>query len=92
MSNVLVNMRDQKFLLYEQIGIDRLFGFEKYADYSRGVVDIVLSEAEKMAVEVIAPTREEGDREGAQFRDGKAYAPRCFHGPFTSRRQDGSAR
>jgi alkylation response protein AidB-like acyl-CoA dehydrogenase len=82
MSNLLVNTRDQKFLLYEQIGIDRLFGFEKYADYSREVVDMVLSEAEKMAVEVIAPTLEEGDREGAQFRDGKAYAPRCFHGPF----------
>ncbi len=82
MSNLLVNTRDQKFLLYEQIGIDRLFGFEKYADYSKEVVDMVLSEAEKMAVEVIAPTLEEGDREGAQFRDGKAYAPRCFHGPF----------
>ena len=82
MSNLLVNTRDQKFLLYEQIGIDRLFGFEKYADYSREVVDMVLSEAEKMAVEVIAPTLEEGDREGAQFRDGKTYAPRCFHGSF----------
>ncbi|MBN2398195.1 MAG: acyl-CoA dehydrogenase [Deltaproteobacteria bacterium] len=82
MSNLLVNTRDQKFLLYEQIGIDKLFGFEKYADYSREVVDMVLSEAEKMAVEVIAPTLEEGDKEGAQFKDGKAYAPACFHEPF----------
>ena len=82
MSNLLVNTRDQKFLLYEQIGIDKLFGFEKYADYSKEVVDMVLSEAEKMAVEVIAPTLEEGDKEGAQFKDGKAYAPACFHEPF----------
>jgi hypothetical protein len=82
MSNLLVNTRDQKFLLYEQIGIDKLFGFEKYADYSQEVVDMVLSEAEKMAVEVIAPTLEEGDKEGAQFRDGHAYAPACLHEPF----------
>jgi alkylation response protein AidB-like acyl-CoA dehydrogenase len=82
MSNLLVNTRDQKFLLYEQIGIDKIFGFERYADYSREVVDMVLSEAEKMAVEVIAPTLEEGDKEGAQFRDGKAYAPACFHEVF----------
>jgi len=82
MSNLLVNTRDQKFLLYEQIGIDRLYGFEKYADYSQEVVDMVLSEAEKMAVEVIAPTLEEGDKEGAQFKDGKAFAPVCFREPF----------
>ena len=82
MSNLLVNTRDQKFVLYEQIGIDKLYGFEKYADYSQEVVDMVLSEAEKMAVEVIAPTLEEGDKEGAQFKEGKAYAPACMHQPF----------
>ena len=82
MSNLLVNTRDQKFLLYEQIGIDKLFGFKKYADYSREVVDMVLSEAEKMAVDVLAPTLEKGDKEGTHFTDGKAYAPACLHEPF----------
>ena len=82
MGNLLVNTRDQKFLLYEQIGIEKLFGFERFADYSKDVVDMVLAEAEKMAVEVIAPTLEEGDQEGAQFKDGKAYAPKCYHEPF----------
>ena len=32
MGNMLVNTRDQKFLLYEQIGIDRLFETEKYGE------------------------------------------------------------
>ncbi|MCK9275240.1 MAG: acyl-CoA dehydrogenase [Syntrophales bacterium] len=82
MSNLLVNTRDQKFLIYEQIGIEKLFAFDRFADYSQDVVDMVLSEAEKMAVEVIAPTLEEGDKEGAQFKDGKAYAPSCYQEPF----------
>ena len=56
MGNTLVNTRDQKFVLYEQIGIEKLFAAEKYADYSAEVVDMMLSEAEKMAVDVILPT------------------------------------
>ncbi|HET57660.1 MAG TPA: acyl-CoA dehydrogenase [Deltaproteobacteria bacterium] len=82
MSNLLVNTRDQRFLIYEQIGIEKLFGFEKYADYSSDVVDMVLKEAEKMAVEVIAPTLDVGDKEGATFKDGIAHAPSCFHAPY----------
>ncbi len=82
MSNLLVNTKDQEFLLYEQFGIEKLFGFEKYADYSKDVTSMVMSEAEKMAVEVIAPTLEEGDKVGAQFKDGKAYAPECFRIPY----------
>lgn len=82
MSNLLVNTRDQEFLLYEQIGIEKLFGFKKFANFSKDVVDMVRTEAEKMAVGVIAPTLEEGDREGAKFIDGKAYAPACFRDPY----------
>lgn len=82
MSNLLVNTRDQEFLLYEQIGIEKLFGFKKYADFSKDVVDMVRTEAEKLAVGVIAPTLEEGDRVGAQFINGKAYAPACFREPY----------
>jgi alkylation response protein AidB-like acyl-CoA dehydrogenase len=82
MSNLLVNTRDQEFLLYEQIGIEKLFGFKKFTDFSKDVVDMVRAEAERMAVEVIAPTLEEGDRIGAQFIEGKAYAPACFREPY----------
>ena len=33
MGNTLVNMRDQRFILFEQLGIEDLFAAEKYADY-----------------------------------------------------------
>ncbi|MDD5723112.1 MAG: acyl-CoA dehydrogenase [Syntrophales bacterium] len=79
MGNTLVNMRDQRFILFEQLGIEDLFAAEKYADYSQEVVDMMLGEAEKMAVDVILPTYGIGDREGAQFKDGKVTAPSCIH-------------
>ncbi|MHC1623689.1 MAG: acyl-CoA dehydrogenase [Candidatus Methanospirareceae archaeon] len=82
MGNTLVNMRDQRFILFEQLGIDTLFATEKYADYSSDVVDMMLNEAEKMAVDVILPTYDVADREGAQFKDGKVSVPPCFFEPL----------
>ena len=64
MSNTLVNTRDQRFILFEQLGIEALFTAEKYADYSQDLIDMMLNEAEKMAVDVILPTYDVGDKEG----------------------------
>lgn len=79
MSNSLVNTRDQQFLLFEQLGVERLFASEAFADYSQDTVMMMLSEAEKMAVNVIEPAYAEGDREGCTFQDGKVAAPKAFH-------------
>jgi alkylation response protein AidB-like acyl-CoA dehydrogenase len=90
MSNSLVNTRDQRFVLYEQIGIENLFEYDKYADYSMDMVDMVLTEAEKFALEEILPTYEIADKEDpAVFKDGKAHAPKCYHKPFKNLREAG---
>ena len=81
MSNLLVNRRDQEFLLYEQLGIEKLFR-NKFADYAKETVDMMLNEAEKMALEVILPTFEPSDKEGARLEDGVAYAPECFRDAY----------
>jgi alkylation response protein AidB-like acyl-CoA dehydrogenase len=82
MGNLLVNARDQKFVLYEQLGIQRLFSSERHGDYTEEVIDMMLNEAEKMAVELILPTYDVGDREGCTFEDGKVSVPSCFHDVF----------
>ncbi|MDD5170826.1 MAG: acyl-CoA dehydrogenase N-terminal domain-containing protein, partial [Syntrophales bacterium] len=79
MSNLLVNTRDQQFVLFEQLGIEDLFKSEAYKDFSKDDLLMVLSEAEKMAVNVIAPTFKEGDEEGCHFNKGKVTVPKCFH-------------
>jgi len=80
MGNLLVNTRDQRFVLFEQVGIDKLFKIPKYSKFNLELVDMFLKEAEKFAVEVIAPTFKKSDHEDpAYFKDGKAHAPACFH-------------
>jgi alkylation response protein AidB-like acyl-CoA dehydrogenase len=79
MSNLLVNSRDQHFVLYEQLGITKLFNTKKYADYSKDTVDMILTEAEKISLDVLMPTYVPGDKEGAKFKDGKVFVPAGFH-------------
>jgi len=56
MGNLLVNTRDQQFLLFEQFGIEKVFDSEAYGGYSKDDVLMILSEAEKMAVNDVFQT------------------------------------
>jgi hypothetical protein len=71
-------MRDQNFVLFEQLGIEKLFTTEKYKDFSKDDVLMMMNEAEKMALNVILPTYELGDKQGCSFKDGKVTVPECF--------------
>ena len=82
MSNVLVNARDQLFILFEQLGIEKLFESEKFADFSKEVVLMMQTEAEKLAMNVLLPAYTEGDKEGCIFKDGNVSVPARFHDVF----------
>jgi len=82
MSNLLVNTRDQQFVLFEQLGIEKLFEYEAYKDFSRDDLQMILNEAEKLAVNVLAPCNKEGDQEGCHIKDGVVTVPKCFREPF----------
>jgi len=45
-------------------------------------VNMMINEAEKMAVDLIVPTYDVGDKEGCTFKDGKVTVPACFHDAF----------
>ena len=79
MANMIVDERDQKFVLYEMLDIDNLFSTERYGGFSRDVFDMVLSEAGKLAAEVLFPALAEGDRAGCRLENGRVYVPKCFH-------------
>ena len=82
MGNLLVNTRDQQFLLFEQFGIEKLFDTEAYGGFSKDDLLMILSEAEKMAVGVIFPTLKEGDEVGCHIKDGVVTVPECFREPY----------
>ncbi|MCX7982248.1 MAG: acyl-CoA dehydrogenase [Syntrophales bacterium] len=82
MGNLLVNTRDQQFVLFEQLKIEDLFKTERFKDFTKEDLLMILNEAEKMAVEVIAPTLKEGDKQGCRFENGKVYVPDCYHAAY----------
>lgn len=82
MSSLLVNERDQEFLLFEQLGIEKLFQTEAFKEFNREDASMMMNEAKKMAVNVVLPTYVAGDREGCTFKDGKVSVPKCYHEAF----------
>lgn len=82
MTDLLVDLRDTKFLLYDVLNIEGLCQSEKFSDHSRETFEMVLKAAEKLAVNDFAPINSEGDSVGCTWREGKVHTPPSFHVPF----------
>jgi alkylation response protein AidB-like acyl-CoA dehydrogenase len=78
MANLLVDMRDQHFTLFEMLDTAGLTKYPKFQEYSKDMFEMVLSEAEKLAVNEIYPTNEIGDKEECKFENGKVTVPDAF--------------
>ncbi len=89
MASLIVDVRDQKFVLYELLKIEELCQTEKYADFSRETFDMVLAEGEKFSTEALFPTMAEGDRVGCKLENGEVKVPACFHRPWKLYKEGG---
>jgi len=79
MANLILDERDQKFVLFEMLEVDKLFEKRKYEEFSKELFDMILAEAEKLAVNEVFPTLVDGDREGCRLEGGQVYVPKSFH-------------
>jgi alkylation response protein AidB-like acyl-CoA dehydrogenase len=82
MANLLVDERDVKFVLYEQLRIEELCETEKYAEFSRETFDMVLEAAQKLAEKELWPTNQDGDVKGVRLENGQVYVPESFHAAY----------
>ncbi len=82
MASLILEERDQLFVLHEMLEVEKLCDSLKFADFSRDMFDMVLTEAQKFAVNELLPTTAAGDQEGCRLEDGQVYAPTCFHRPW----------
>ncbi len=82
MANQILDERDQQFILYEVLEAEKLCEHEKYADFSKDMFDMILTEAQKFATEEILPTLAESDKQGCRLENGQVYVPDCFHKPY----------
>lgn len=80
MANLLVDTRDQKFILNEQFSSDReLSQTQRYSEYDEDTLNSMLNAANDLAVKEIFPTLTVGDKEGVKFKDGEVAIPESFH-------------
>lgn len=82
MAQQISDRRDIDFVLHEQFKIENFSKYEKYAEFNKKTVDLIVSEARNLAVKEILPTRKEGDEVGCVFDKGEVKAPECFRRPF----------
>jgi alkylation response protein AidB-like acyl-CoA dehydrogenase len=76
--SLTVDIRDQKFVLYEMLDLESFFSSDKYSEHSKEIYDMTLELAEKIGQEEALPLLSVGDSEGAQFKDGNVTIPEGF--------------
>ena len=68
-------MRDIRFILYEQLGIERLCKFDKFKDFSRETFDMVLEEAGQAGLGSDRSAKFRCRQRGVRVREGKGESP-----------------
>ncbi|ABB32438.1 acyl-CoA dehydrogenase [Geobacter metallireducens GS-15] len=74
MANLLVDERDVKFALFEQLKVQDLCASDRFSGWNEKVLGLLLSEASKFAEKVLFPLNIEGDKVGARFEGGEVYS------------------
>jgi alkylation response protein AidB-like acyl-CoA dehydrogenase len=90
-TELVVDVEDIEFCLFEWLQVDQLQKFPKYADYDLETLNLLVTEGLKFATEVISPTNVEADREGCAVVDGQAMVPKCLHDAYQQAYQLGWA-
>jgi len=71
LANILVDERDIRFVLFEQLKVQELCEKETFSEFSDEVFKMILVEALKFSEKMLFPLNLKGDKEGACFAEGK---------------------
>jgi alkylation response protein AidB-like acyl-CoA dehydrogenase len=89
MADFVADIRDLKFVLFEQLDMEKLLATERYGSFTKEDVEMIIDQAYKMAREVIGPVNAKMDQIGCTFKEGKVTVPACFHEPFKTFNEGG---
>lgn len=79
MAQVIADRRDIDFVLHDQLNVGSLADHDRFAEFNRKTIDLIVNEARNLAVKEILPTQKIGDEEGVTFDQGNVRVPREFH-------------
>ncbi len=79
MAQVISELRDIDFNLYEMFDVESLTKFDKFQEFNRKTVDMIIKEARNLAIKEILPTYDDGDKIGVTYDgDGRVSTPDSF--------------
>lgn len=78
MAQVIADRRDVDFVLHEQLKVEELTKAEKFAEFNKKTVDMIVTEARNLGVKEILPTRKVSDEEGCKLENGKVQVPESY--------------
>ncbi|HDM76255.1 MAG TPA: acyl-CoA dehydrogenase [Deltaproteobacteria bacterium] len=84
MEKRLVDIRDVRFVLFEQLEIEKLLSPDLKDDYDIETLEMVIKEAEKLALNALAPANKDGDRTRCRFEHSKVFLPSSFHKAYAA--------
>ncbi len=87
MAQQIADRRDIDFVLHEQLNVEQFSKHERYAEFNKKTIDLIVSEARNLAVKEILPTRKEGDEKGCVFENGQVKVPELFHRAYNLLRE-----
>ncbi len=78
MAQIFSDRRDIDFVLHEQLTVTTLCEYDRFKDFGRKAVDMIITEARKLSVKEILPTSRIGDTVGCRFDNGEVIVPGEF--------------
>ena len=78
MAQLIADRRDVDFVLHEMFHVEEFSQQEKFVEFNKKTVNLIVSEARNLALKEMLPTQEIGDRQGVHFENGKVTVPEEF--------------
>jgi len=78
MAQLIADKRDVDFVLHEQFSIGDFSEYDRFSDYNKKTIDMIMKEAVNLAVKEILPLQKISD-EGCVFDAGKVSVPKEYH-------------
>ena len=83
------DLRDMRFLMFEQFKIQDILNKGPYKDWGEDEVNMILDGVYKWSCEVPGPLNYSGDKEGCKLQDGVVTAPKGFKAAWDSLYENG---
>lgn len=78
MAQVIADRRDVDFVLHEQYEAGQLSTHDRFKEFSKKMIDMVVTESRNLSVKELLPTWKIGDEVGCKFENGKVVTPEGF--------------